>query len=134
MNNTDQLALALASGQNVPQAAKSAEISERTAFRRLKEPEFLARVRQARLDMWERAVGQLTDASNLAVETLVALLGESNAPSIRLRAASQILVSGPKLLEQTELVARIDLLEEVLREKDVELEQRNGYKRKSQGA
>ena len=56
----DVLVLALAAGQAVRNAAASAGVSERTAFRRLADPDFRRQVHEARAALVQQAVGKLT--------------------------------------------------------------------------
>jgi hypothetical protein len=103
---------ALAGGATVAEAAKRANVSERTVYRRLEEPAFRQHVTVARHEMVSQAVGLLALASRAAVGTLAALLQPSIAPSVRLGAARAIIELGSKLRESEELEARIAALEE----------------------
>ena len=104
------LVASLAAGQTVLDAAREAGLSEKTAHRRLAEPEFRRRVAAARDQMLARAVGQLTDAATEAVATLRELLA-ADALAVRLGAARSILDLGRRLREALELDARLTELE-----------------------
>jgi AcrR family transcriptional regulator len=106
----DSFALSVASGTSVREAAASAGLSERTAYRRLQDKEFRRRVSEIRTSFLSEAVGRLTEAANEAVSTLKALLTARSEP-VRLNAARAILELGPKLREQAELEERITALE-----------------------
>lgn len=106
----DSFALAIASGTSVREAAAAAGLSERTAYRRLRDPAFRRRVSEFRASLLSEAVGRLSEAANEAVSTLKALLS-SRTDSVRLSAARTILELGPKLREQAELEERIAALE-----------------------
>jgi len=106
----DMFALAIASGTSLREAARSAGISESTAYRRLKDPAFSRRVSEIRTSFLSEAVGRLSEAANEAVSTLKALL-TARSESVRLSAARTILELGPKLREQAELEERITALE-----------------------
>jgi hypothetical protein len=106
----DGFALAIASGTSIKEAARSAGISESTAYRRLKDPAFRRRVSEIRTSFLNEAVGRLSEAANEAVSTLKALL-TSGSDSVRLSASRAILELGPKLREQAELEERITALE-----------------------
>ena len=108
----DSFALAIASGTSVREAAASAGVSERTAYRRLGDPAFRRRVSEIRASFLNQAVGLLSEAANEAVSTLKALL-TARAESVRLSAARAILELGPKLREQAELEERVTALERV---------------------
>ena len=104
------LVLALAAGAPVDVAAQRAGVSRTTAHRRMREPEFRQMVQEARAAAFERALGELSDASLDAARTLRKLLRARNAP-IQLGAAKAILELGVKLREGTELAERIAALE-----------------------
>jgi hypothetical protein len=109
--NEDALLLALACGATVETAAKQCDLTERTVYRRLKEPAFKARLQEIRTDMVRRSAGMLTAAAGEAVRTLLALQKEAVPPAVRLGAARAILELGIKVREIADLEARIAALE-----------------------
>lgn len=100
----------LASGLTVAGAAKAANVSERTAFRRLRRPEFRSAIATARTEMTERATALLTDLSTSAATALGELL-KADSEAVRLGAARSILELGARLREAGELETRISALE-----------------------
>ena len=102
---------ALASGQTVAAAARTARVSERTAHRRLADPGFRRAVSQTRAELLAQAVGQLAEATTAAVGTLRALL-DAEAESVRLSAARAILDGALKGVEFTDLSERVQALED----------------------
>lgn len=111
-NSDDQLAVALASGSSVRQAASQAGVSERTAFRRLNEIAFRKRVDEIRRVALEEAVGKLSAAGSSAVETMLDLLKSEVPVSTRLAAARAVLEFGTKLRETNDFETRLCELEE----------------------
>lgn len=107
------LALALASGQTVRDAAAAAGIGERTATRRLADPDFRRHVADLRADMVQRALGRMADGMADAAATLRMLL-KAEGESVRLGAARSILELGNKLRESVELEQRLADLEQRL--------------------
>ncbi len=107
----DVLALAIAAGLTVADAAKQAGLGERTVYRRLQEPAFQRQVCDIRAAMVAQVSGQLVEASVAAVTTLRGLL-DAESESVRLGAAKAVLELGAKFRESTELEARIAALEE----------------------
>jgi hypothetical protein len=105
------LIAALAGGATIESAAARAGVSERTARRRLDEPEFRKQVDEARREMLTRAVGKLADAGTEAAETLRKLL-QAESESVRLGACRAILELGTRLREAEELERRLVALEE----------------------
>jgi hypothetical protein len=110
----EALLLALACGATVESAARAAGLSPRTAHRRLADPAFAARVRQARADMAQRAAGALTAASAESVRTLLELQRASSPPAVRLGAARAVLEIGLKVREAAEFEGRLAALEQRL--------------------
>jgi hypothetical protein len=110
----DALLLALACGATVENAARQCGLSERTAYRRLGEPEFRQRLQQLRTDMIQRTAGALTAAATEAVRTLLELQKAATPPATRLGAARSVLEIGIKLRESADLVERLSALERQL--------------------
>ena len=110
--NDDALVLALACGATVEAAARQCDLSERTVYTRLKDPDFQLRVKQVRTDMVRRSAGLLSAASGEAVRTLLALMKESAPPAVRLGAAKAVLEVGLKIRELADLEAELRDLEE----------------------
>jgi len=105
--------MALAAGGTVEAAAKAADVSETTAYRRQREPAFRQRVAEVRDEMVSRAVARLSATSTLAADCLRELL-KAQSETVRLGAARAILELGSRLREQEDLGARIAALEREL--------------------
>jgi hypothetical protein len=112
-NADASLALALAGGDTVAEAASKAGVSERTAFRRLLDPAFRRRVAELRAAAMERASSKLADTMTQAAETLRALL-RADSEAVRLGACRSILELAGKLRENIELEERVTMLEKQL--------------------
>lgn len=112
---TDAFALAIAAGSTVRDAAKTARVSERTAYRRMEDPSFRRRVSEARHALTDRTIGILASASTVAATTLWALL-KSGKDTVRLGAARAILDAGQRLRELGEVEDRLVELEQRLDE------------------
>jgi HEAT repeat protein len=109
-NADDRLALELASGKTITEAAQLASVSERTAHRRLDDSSFRGRLKTLRAPMVDHATGRLANHSTRAVDTLAALL-TAESETVRLGAARAIVELGTKLREATEFEQRISELE-----------------------
>jgi hypothetical protein len=107
----DALVTALACGATVEGAARKAGISERTAYRRLADPDFQARLRRERAELARRAAGLLTAATLESVRTLVELQGSAQPAPTRLGAARAVIALGLKLREEADLGERVAELE-----------------------
>jgi hypothetical protein len=109
-NANTVLIAALAGGATVEAAAKQARVSETTVYRRLREADFAAQVKDARQQFVAEAVGQLARAGTDAAATLHQLL-DAEAETVRLGAAKAILDLGTRLRESEELAQRVEALE-----------------------
>lgn len=108
------LMTALAAGQTVESAAHTANISVRTAYRRLADPVFAARLDELREQIVRQAATLLTNASVGAVQTLNALRSKKTPPTVRLGAARAILELGPAFRREEELRRRLKAVEQKL--------------------
>lgn len=104
------LALAFASGESVKDAARLAGVSERTAYRKLKDERFIQRVNQARTSMIQQAVGRLAKTCAKASEVVEKLL-DSKSERIRLQAAKAIMDNIIKLGDAVAYEQRLASLE-----------------------
>ena len=109
------LLMALAFGATVENAARKAGISERTAYRRLDNPAFLARLERARQEAVLRTAGMLTGAALGAVKTLVDLQQDVAVPAaVRRGAARDVLEMAVKYRESAEMEQRVAAIEDRL--------------------
>jgi|SRR5205814_4904947 len=113
-SRSDELLLgALAAGSSVEQAAETAGVSVRTAYRRLADPRFARRLAQARDELISNALGELVDCASEAVSTLRTLLTDSEA-RVRLGAGKAILDQLLRIRETLTLSQRLAALERAL--------------------
>jgi hypothetical protein len=111
----EALAVALASGQTVRDAAAVAGIAVRTATRRMADTGFRRRVAELRSGLMQAALGRMTDAMVSAADTLKALLTAASE-NVRLGAARAVIELSCRVKETTELEARLSELEARLHE------------------
>jgi hypothetical protein len=104
------LILAMAAGGSVAAAAKHAGCGLRTAYRRLEDPEFRARVAAARADLVQKAVGKLSALGGMAADTLQELL-KAESETVRLGASRGILENMFRGVEIDNLRIRLERLE-----------------------
>jgi hypothetical protein len=109
-NADEALALAVATGQTLRDAAGATGVSARTAARRWADAAFRRRVAELRADMVQRSLGRMADGMSDAADTLRELLGAESG-SVRLGAARALLELGVKLRESVELEERLQALE-----------------------
>jgi hypothetical protein len=84
------LAHALAAGRTIAGAAQTAGVSESTAYRRLREPGFRARVNELRAALLDAVTGQITAETLTACQVLSRLL-RSPSEMTQLRAAKTMI-------------------------------------------
>lgn len=106
------LIAALAGGMKIQTAADKAGVSEATAHRRLKDPDFVRRVNEARAAMLSEALGHLTSGSTEAAVVLRHLTLNSADERTKLAAARAVLEFVVKIREQTALVDEVAALRE----------------------
>jgi hypothetical protein len=112
-NADETLALAVASGQTLRDAAQEAGIGEHTATRRWADPAFRRRVGELRSDMVGTALARMTDGMADAADMLRKLLA-ADSESVRLGAARSLLELGVRLRESVELADRLTAVEQGL--------------------
>jgi len=104
--NDNLLAVALATGQSVRDAATAVGISERTAYRRVADTDFQRMLRQLRGEMVDSAIGKLSSSMAAAAAILSELLNDNDA-NIRFKAAVKLLEIGFKADEHARLEAEV---------------------------
>jgi hypothetical protein len=109
----EALALAVAVGKTLRDAALAVGIGERTAARRWADPDFRRRVSELRGEIVARSLGRMADGMNEAADELRRLLG-ARSEAVRLGAARSLLELSVKLRDSTELEMRLAALEERL--------------------
>ena len=114
---TEELALHIARGLSVREAATKANVAYRTAQRRANDPRFLARVQELRSEVIGSARNRLVGALHEAIDKLRELLGNSDA-NIQLRAADKLIAHYMRLDEHADLVERLERLETILQERE----------------
>src|SRR6516162_2971820 len=109
-NADEALALAVATGQTLRDAAAAVGVSERTAARRWADAAFRLRVSNLRTEMVQRSLGRMADGMSDAAAKLRELLSAASE-SVRLGAARALLELGAKLRETVELGSKVEELE-----------------------
>jgi hypothetical protein len=111
---------ALAGGATYEAAAKQAGVSEWTVRRRLDNADFRRQVDEARAELLEQAMAQLSRAATGAATTLVMLLAKDVPATVRLGASRAILDTLLRWREQASLAERLDRVEAWLDTVDAE--------------
>src|SRR5262249_35986465 len=111
------LAAALIGGATLDEAADAANVSRSTVARRLRDPAFRGQLEALRREALARAADKLAGLAVAALETLEELLAADHAPGTRLGAARAVLHEASRFHHATELAARIEAIEQELRDK-----------------
>jgi hypothetical protein len=104
------LALGLARGLTVKDAARAARVSERTAYLWRSEPVFASLVKELQGELFALAVAKLAGMNGKAADRLDALL-DSDDEKVVLAASKAALELGRSLRETQDLAERIAALE-----------------------
>jgi len=110
------LATALSSGASTAEAAEKAGVSQRTAQRRIADPEFQQQVAQLRTKLMARALDKMAENMTRAADAIARLIDAEN-PAISLRAARSMLTLSLRLHDALDLQNRIRAIEEELERK-----------------
>jgi len=106
---------ALLSGATYQDAAKSAGVTDKTLSRWRKQPAFDDELRRRGTVAVSDASRRLTGTLDNAVDVLREVMNDEEAPqSVRIRAARYILDAATKLLELSEVMERLEALEQVV--------------------
>ena len=110
----DALALAVARGLAVSEAARDLRINVHTAQHMSQRPEFWPRVAEHRKAIVQMTAGHLAEAGVSAAMKLTALLSEAYPPDVQFKAAKELLSAYLNLVSQAELAERLDAIEKRL--------------------
>jgi len=111
---------ALLQAKSIREAAGLTHISERTAWRWLRDPAFRAELRRVQDEALAQAARQAVGTFGEALETLRDVMARPSAPaSARVAAARAVLEVGLRLAETLDLAERVRELEEKVNEGDV---------------
>lgn len=122
MRATDnQLISALLSSPTIKSASDVVGLSEQAVYSRLRKPDFRAKLQNARDTQFQVISSKLEDANFRALDTLLQILDDREVSAgIKVRAAQTLLDLSLKNREQADIIARIQTLEEMLREQKEE--------------
>ena len=99
----------------VKQASKAAKVSERTAYRWLKEPDFVEDYRQARRQVFTHSLGRLQKLTVKAIENLEKILDDTQeCARTKVTAARTVLENAVRAVELEDFDVRIEKIEKLL--------------------
>lgn len=105
----DRAALLMAQGSHYNRIAQQIGVSERTVRRWAAEPGFATQVAELRAIQWRGGMGALAQTIPAAVATLVEMMRDSHADSVRVSSARTLLYAGVRYRSmEPEEAAQID--------------------------
>jgi ACT domain-containing protein len=108
--NQEAALVALLNSKSIAEAARKSGISLRTLHRYLEEPDFQREYRKARSAIVENAVGRIQSMVSDAADTLHRNLS-CEIPAAEVRTAQIIIDTALRGREQTEIIERLEALE-----------------------
>lgn len=116
LRGDEALLAALLHGSTLVDAAKAAKMAERTARRRVRNPEFRRRLDEGRAEVTAIVAAQLAGGAELGYGVLVELAGDVKVQaSVRRRAASDLISLAGEIGAGRDVEARLEALEAALR-------------------
>jgi len=113
-------------GQNVQSAAKYARVGRRTLLRWLNEDEaFREQLERGRQILFERHIAALAELTGTGVQRLRQILENDSGPPRDWMKACEIVMNQCRASEAAEIRRRMDQIEELLRERDIDGPQTN---------
>jgi DNA-binding MurR/RpiR family transcriptional regulator len=109
--NREKVLIGLVETSSIREAAKKSGIGEATIYRFLQDKEFLAEYRNARRQTVESAIAQMQNAASEAVQRLKELQYCEN-PAVAARCAQIIFENSIKGMETTDILERLEILED----------------------
>jgi transposase len=110
-SNKQKVLIALIETSSVREAAKVSGISEATIYNYLRDSEFKNEFRSARRQTVESAISKMQNAASEAVDRLKELQYCEN-PAVAARCAQIIFENSVKGLETTDILERLEILEQ----------------------
>ena len=111
----DEFIVALLANPSVEAAAAAVGIGRVTAWRWLKDPDVIARCREARRDALRHTTARLQEAARASVECLDKVQHEGESESARVSAARTLLELSLKAADTEDIHSRLDLLEQAVK-------------------
>ncbi len=112
--NREKVLIALLETPSIREAAKTSGVCESTIYGYLKDKEFLSEYRNARRQTVETAIAQMQNAASEAVSRLKELQYSEN-PAVAARCAQIIFENSVKGLETTDILERLEVLENAVK-------------------
>ena len=107
----ERIIMALLEHPTLERAAAALDMSKATLWRSMQRPEFATAFRKARRDAFSQSLARLQHAANVAVNTLLRVMTDREAPAAsRVRAADVVLQATVRGMEVEDIEARVSEL------------------------
>jgi len=105
---------ALLTNPTVREAALVSGVPEQTLYGWLRKPDFMDEYKQRKRQVVAEASDYLQSQINAATQIITSIMNDTDTPpQVRLNAAKAIVETGYKIVEQAEIITRIEALEAV---------------------
>lgn len=119
----EEIISALISVGSIKGAAASLECTPRTLYERMKKPEFKILYAEAKGDILKAATAKLQGSLCKAIDNLVNIMNDTSTPKqTRANCAVSILQYGAKFTETTDIIERLEAVEEIQRKEGMSWE------------
>ena len=113
----EKMILALTTCKDIATASNELGITRQAIYNRLQQPAFRQRLQNERQSKFQIANSKLTDKMSAAIETLSSVMNDTEVqPGTRIKSAQILLDICLRTSEQTDIIERITVLEELLAE------------------
>lgn len=113
----EKMILALTTCKDIATASNELGITRQAIYNRLQQPAFRQRLQNERQSKFQIANSKLTDKMSVAIETLSSVMNDTEVPpGTRIKSAQILLDICLRTSEQTDIIERITVLEELLAE------------------
>lgn len=110
---------ALVTTGNITKCAEMLGCNRKSIYDRLKKPEFYAKLQQQRKDSFALTTSKITNAQEMAVQTLVDIMNSADASDgCRLKASQIILDTCIKVTQQIDVIDQIHELKQMIKEQE----------------
>lgn len=118
----EALLAAMLRGLTIPQAAREAEMAERTARDHVRKPEFRARLDTGRAEVMTAVAAQLAGGAEIGYAVLLAVaMDRTTPPAVRRSAARDLIRLAGEIGNARDLEGRLEALEDAVRQAGLRL-------------
>ena len=111
---------ALITTESITKCAEVLGCNRKSIYDRMKKPEFYAKLQQQRKDSFTLTTSKITNAQEMAVQTLIDIMNSTDATDgCKIKASQIILDTCVKVTQQVDIIDQIHELKQMLKMRDV---------------